>query len=132
MPPTDGGTALDHRLTAALDQRRAAGLYRHPRTVGPGGTPPWQIVDGRRCLGFSSNDYLGLARDPRIGAVLADAARTWGTGAGAAHLAGGHTRAHGELEEQLADWTGRPRVLLFSTGYMAYFLSLTFLLFSPV
>ncbi len=119
MPPTDSGTVLDHRLTAALDRRRAAGLYRHPRTVQPGDTPPWQIVDGRRCLGFSSNDYLGLARDPRIGRVLADAARTWGVGAGAAHLAGGHTRAHAELEEQLADWTGRPRALLFSTGYMA-------------
>lgn len=119
MPQTDRGSALDQALTAALDQRRAAGLYRRPRTVEPGLAAPWQIVDGRRCLGFASNDYLGLARDPRIAAVLAGAAGTWGTGAGAAHLAGGHTRAHGELEECLADWTGRPRALLFSTGYAA-------------
>jgi 8-amino-7-oxononanoate synthase len=119
MPRTDCGNTLDQDLAAALERRRSAGLYRHARTVEPGGAPPWQMVDGRRCLGFSSNDYLGLARDPRISAALAKAAGTWGTGAGAAHLAGGHTRAHAELEEQLADWTGRPRALLFSTGYMA-------------
>lgn len=119
MPRTDCGSALDRGLAAALEQRRSAGLYRHPRIVEPGEAPPWQVVDGRRCLGFSSNDYLGLARDPRVGAALAKAAGTWGTGAGAAHLAGGHTQAHAELEEQLADWTGRPRALLFSTGYMA-------------
>ena len=119
MLRTDGGPALDEALAAALDQRRRAGLYRRPRTVEPGAAPPWQVVDGRLCLGFSSNDYLGLARDARIATVLSGAAGTWGTGAGAAHLAGGHTRAHGELEERLADWTGRPRALLFSTGYMA-------------
>ncbi len=40
-------------------------------------------------------------------------------GSGAAHLISGHSRAHHALEEELAEFTGRPRALLFSTGYMA-------------
>ncbi len=125
MPGPDTGQARDEALSRALDNRRLAGLYRQPRVVDAGLQAPWQIVDGRRCIGFSSNDYLGLARDPRIADVLAKAAGIWGTGAGAAHLAGGHTREHEALEETLAEWTGRPRALLFSTGYMANLGALT-------
>lgn len=77
------------------------------------------IVDGRALLNFCSNDYLGLAGDHRIADALAAGASKWGTGSGASHLICGHTTAHHELEEALADFTGRPRALLFSTGYAA-------------
>ena len=50
---------------------------------------------------------------------MIEAARTWGVGSGASHLVSGHTREHHALEEELAQFTGRPRALLFSTGYMA-------------
>jgi 8-amino-7-oxononanoate synthase len=50
---------------------------------------------------------------------LARGAERWGVGAGASHLLAGHTAAHHALEEELADAVGRPRALLFSTGYMA-------------
>jgi len=43
----------------------------------------------------------------------------WGVGSGASHLVSGHTAAHHELEEALADFTGRPRALLFGSGYAA-------------
>ena len=76
-------------------------------------------MDGRRLVGFCSNDYLGLAGHPAVARALARGAERWGAGAGAAHLLGGHTAAHAALEEALAEWTGRPRALLFSTGYMA-------------
>lgn len=76
-------------------------------------------VDGRRLLNFCSNDYLGLAGDPRVAAALANGAAKWGTGSGASHLVCGHTAAHHELEEALAAFVGRPRALLFSTGYAA-------------
>ena len=125
MAGTDSPRARDEALSRALERRRKAGLYRRPRVVDAGFEAPWQMVDGRRCIGFSSNDYLGLARDPRIADVLAQAAGRWGTGSGAAHLAGGHTREHEALEETLAEWTGRPRALLFSTGYMANLGALT-------
>jgi 8-amino-7-oxononanoate synthase len=76
-------------------------------------------VDGRELLNFCSNDYLGLAHDARLGTAMAEAARRWGAGAGAAHLLTGHTREHHELELELAAFTGRESALLFSTGYMA-------------
>jgi 8-amino-7-oxononanoate synthase len=77
------------------------------------------VVEGRRLLNFCSNDYLGLAGDPRVAEAMAQAARRWGAGAGAAHLVTGHGYEHHALEEELADFTGRERALLFSTGYMA-------------
>jgi 8-amino-7-oxononanoate synthase len=77
------------------------------------------VVDGRVLLNFCSNDYLGLAGDPRVAAALAAGAERWGTGSGASHLICGHTAVHHELEEALADFVGRPRALLFSTGYAA-------------
>ena len=75
--------------------------------------------NGQRLLAFCSNDYLGLAQDPRLIAALKKAADENGVGSGSAHLICGHRREHAALEEALADWTGRERALLFSTGYMA-------------
>lgn len=68
---------------------------------------------------FISNDYLGFANHPVLKKALCDAAEKYGTGSGASHLLGGHSRAHQQLEEALAAFTGRDRALLFSTGYMA-------------
>ena len=105
-------------LSADLTQRRAAGLYRTRRIQGrPQG--PRALVDGREMLAFCGNDYLGLANHPELAAALGRGADRWGLGSGAAHLVNGHSAAHHALEEELADWLGRPRALLFSTGYMA-------------
>jgi 8-amino-7-oxononanoate synthase len=76
-------------------------------------------VDGRPMLAFCSNDYLGLANHPEVVKALQHGAERYGVGSGAAHLINGHSRAHHLLEEELAEFTGRPRALLFSTGYMA-------------
>jgi len=105
-------------LTSALEQRRADRLYR-TRRVTESAQGPEMIIDGRDVLGFCSNDYLGLAADPRLAEAMADGARQWGTGSGAAHLVNGHSEPHHALEEELAAFTGRERALLFSTGYMA-------------
>lgn len=77
------------------------------------------LLDGRRLLNFCSNDYLGIAGDPRLAEALCAAANRWGVGSGAAHLVTGHTLEHHALEEELADFTRREAALLFSTGYMA-------------
>jgi 8-amino-7-oxononanoate synthase len=76
-------------------------------------------VDGRDYLSFCSNDYLGLAADPRIAAAAAEAMRRFGLGAGASHLVSGHHRIHDDLELALAKFVGLPRALLFSSGYLA-------------
>lgn len=112
---------LTEELSAELGRLAAAGLYRCRRVVAQHADldPAELLVDGRRCLAFCSNDYLGLARDRRVAAALADGAIAWGAGSGAAHLVTGHTTEHQALEEELAEFTGMPRALLFSTGYMA-------------
>ncbi|HHH47545.1 MAG TPA: aminotransferase class I/II-fold pyridoxal phosphate-dependent enzyme, partial [Gammaproteobacteria bacterium] len=109
---------MEAELNAALVERRAQALYRARRVV-DGPQAPQQTVDGRRVLSFCSNDYLGLANHPAVIAALQRGADDYGVGAGAAHLINGHSRAHHALEEELAEFTGRPRALLFSTGYMA-------------
>jgi 8-amino-7-oxononanoate synthase len=76
-------------------------------------------IAGRPLVDFSSNDYLGLARHPGVAAAMAASAEHSGAGSGASHLITGHGIEHARLEEELADFTGRERALLFSTGYMA-------------
>jgi 8-amino-7-oxononanoate synthase len=105
-------------LSEALRKRNASGLYRRRQVIdGPQGVE--LSVDGRQLLSFCSNDYLGLANHPAVVAAFRKGLDAYGAGSGAAHLITGHSRAHHALEEELADFTGRPRVLLFSTGYMA-------------
>ncbi|KJK09338.1 8-amino-7-oxononanoate synthase [Pseudomonas alkylphenolica] len=111
-------------LRARLDQRRAADLYRQrPLLQSPQG--PQVVVDGQPLLAFCSNDYLGLANHPEVIAAWRAGAERWGVGGGASHLVIGHSSPHHEVEEALADLTGRPRALLFSTGYMANLGALT-------
>jgi 8-amino-7-oxononanoate synthase len=109
---------LLQRLADAHAERARASLLRRLRTVERIDGAMIQI-DGRRLLNFASNDYLGLAQHPALREALALAAARWGVGASAAHLLGGHRDEHAALEQALAEWTGRERALLFSTGYMA-------------
>ena len=105
-------------LSRQLKQRRQNSLYRERRVLdSPQGVEI--TIDGKQLLSFCSNDYLGLANHPDVIAAFHRGLDQYGAGSGAAHLVTGHSRAHHELEEALADFTGRPRALLFSTGYMA-------------
>lgn len=105
-------------LAARLAERRAADLYRQrPLLQSPQG--PNVVVDGQPLLAFCSNDYLGLANHPEVIAAWQAGAERWGVGGGASHLVVGHSTPHHQVEEALAELTGRPRALLFSTGYMA-------------
>lgn len=109
---------LHERLKGALAARRLQHLHRSRRVLeGPQGVAV--RLGDRSLVSFCSNDYLGLANHPEVVRALAEGARRYGAGAGASHLVSGHLRVHHELEEQLADFVGRPRALLFSTGYMA-------------
>ena len=109
---------LDDKLVVDLKRRQAAHLYRVRDVLATSqGVEP--VIDGKRYLAFCSNDYLGLAADPRVVVALQRGASVYGVGSGASHLVSGHSRAHHALEEELAEFTGRARALLFSTGYMA-------------
>ncbi|MFT0211540.1 8-amino-7-oxononanoate synthase [Pseudomonas sp. F1_0610] len=111
-------------LSARLAQQQAQHLYRQrPLLESPQGAQV--IVDGKTYIAFCSNDYLGLANHPQLVSALHAGARRYGVGGGASHLVIGHSQAHHQLEEALAQLTQRPRALLFSTGYMANLAAIT-------
>jgi 8-amino-7-oxononanoate synthase len=109
-------------LQAQIDALDAQGLRRFRRTVS---TPcgPRVEVDGRPLLSFNSNDYLGLAAHPRVVEALREGASRYGAGSGASHLVSGHSKAHAQLEDKLAEFLSpqleQARALYFCTGYMA-------------
>ena len=109
---------LEQRLAAELKQLRAADLYRVRRAV-EGGHGVALTVQGKPCINFCSNDYLGLAADPRLAEAAKRALDASGTGSGASALISGYNREHAQLEEELAEFLQKPRVLLFSTGWAA-------------
>jgi len=116
--PCSPEACMPFDLSTRLAERRAANLYRQrPLLESPQG--PLVQVDGRELLAFCSNDYLGLANHPQVIEAWRAGAQKWGVGGGASHLVIGHSTPHHQLEEALAEFTGRPRALLFSTGYMA-------------
>ncbi len=86
------------------------------------------IIDGRCLCNFSSNNYLGLANHAEIKQSFQKAIDQYGVGSGSAHLISGHSISHHRLEEELAEFTGRDRALLFSNGYMANLGAITALL----
>ena len=91
----------EHALEAVRSEDRYRELPEHGLT---------NVID------FSSNDYLGLATDAQVVEALKRATRV---GSGGARLLGGRSREHTLLEDELADWLGRERALLFSSGYLA-------------
>lgn len=105
-------------MQAQLDELREQQMYRRRRVLDAAQGREVQ-VGGRRLLNFCSNDYLGLAADGRVRAAFKAGIDRWGAGSGASHLVCGHMAVHHELEDALAEFTQRPRALLFSSGYAA-------------
>ena len=115
---------LEDQLASLSDQQ----LRRQLREVQTP-TAPSLVVDGESLTAFCSNDYLGLASDPRVIEALREGALRYGAGSGASHLISGHSTAHAALEARVADMQAahliKPRALFFSTGYMANLAVLT-------
>lgn len=106
------------RLEEVLSSRADEGLMRQ-RKVRHSPVAPEVTVNNKSFLNFASNDYLGLANHPFVVKAFKEATDRYGVGGGAAQIVSGYTAAHQMLEEALADFLGYPRVLVFSTGYMA-------------
>nr|WP_238324526.1 8-amino-7-oxononanoate synthase [Paenarthrobacter aurescens] len=101
--------AMTHWLQDQARVRERRGLVRSPlvRGVNPG------MID------LASNDYLGLATDPRLAEAAREAIAMWGTGATSSRLVAGTTELHLELEHELAHLIGADAALVFSSGYLA-------------
>lgn len=96
-------------LAAQAATREEAGLTRRLRPRGADDPT----------IDLAGNDYLGLSRDPDVRQAAADAALTWGGGAGASRLVTGTLDLHAELEDELAAYLGQPSALVLSSGYAA-------------
>lgn len=114
-------STLDAALRDELSSIAAADRYRRRRVVEiiDPAAPTHVKVDGRECVNFCSNDYLGLATHADLRRAMSAAVARHGVGSGAAHLVTGHSVEHLALEQELATFLGYERALLFSTGYMA-------------
>ncbi|HLY11211.1 MAG TPA: 8-amino-7-oxononanoate synthase [Planctomycetota bacterium] len=105
-------------IRSELETLRRAQLIREPRVI-ERLRGPYVTIGGRERLSFCSNDYLGLAQDPRLAAAAAKAAAEFGWGSGSARTMSGTTRWHAALEDAIAGFKRLPAALVFPSGYMA-------------
>lgn len=110
--------AMQDRLADAARVRDRRGTVRATR-IGAG----WEEDAGSGALDgpldLASNDYLGLSTDRRLKAAAIAATERYGTGARASRVVTGTLPVHNELELALAELTGQPAALAFSSGYAA-------------
>lgn len=105
-------------LPGALDELRDADLLRVLTYCG--GAPDAEVqIDGVRHLLLASNNYLGLANDPRVLAGAHAALDQYGAGAGASRLVTGSLDLHRQLEERIAALKHADDALVFPTGFQA-------------
>jgi len=113
---TDLGPSWLDEIPDRLADLDAALLTRRRREVAPAGGA-WMTVDGRRMLGFCSNDYLGLSQHPALRDAAIAGALRYGVGSGASPMVSGHSQANAALERELAAFVDLERALYFYAGY---------------
>lgn len=101
-----------------LEQQRHTDRYRRCTPV-DGVTGSQLVFAGKKYLNFSSNDYLGLNNHPQIVKALAEGADKFGVSSSASSLVTGYNFAHQALEDTIATWLNREKVLLFTSGFSA-------------
>jgi 8-amino-7-oxononanoate synthase len=112
------GQTHDSYLETQTQALKDAGLWRTLQPLA-GACGPTVRIGEEELLLFCSNNYLGLAADPRLTEAAAAAARALGAGSGASRLVCGSLALHGELEARLAQLKGKQDCVLFSSGYLA-------------
>ena len=105
-------------IDTELESLRRQGLGRQA-VVRQGRQGAWIRLGGRRLINFGSNDYLGLAADPRLASAAATAIADEGCGSGASPLISGRSRSQEQLERALAHFEGTEAALVFPSGYAA-------------
>ena len=121
-PLTPSLTNMGHQayqwIDKALDTIHKAHWYRQVQPL-EGKAGPEMGLDGRKVINFASNDYLGLAGDPRLAEAAIAAIQTYGTGSTGSRLLSGHRSLHRQLEQTIAAWKGTEDAIVFSSGYLA-------------
>ncbi len=109
---------MSDAFTEATEALKRRGLYRRLRRV-DGDQGPEIVLDGRRALNFSSNNYLGLATHPALKKAAQDAIERYGCGSGASRLISGNMALYDELEAKIAKLKSAEAALVFNSGYQA-------------
>ncbi|HEX7878578.1 MAG TPA: glycine C-acetyltransferase [Candidatus Eisenbacteria bacterium] len=117
-------------IDAELERLKSEGLYNQIRTIGSA-QGAWIEIDGRRVLNLCSNNYLGLANDPRLKKRAAEAIEKWGVGPGAVRSIAGTTSLHDELERKLSAFKKREATLSVQSGLLANVATIPALMESP-
>ncbi|WP_236243957.1 5-aminolevulinate synthase [Streptomyces sp. CC210A] len=116
-------------LAGKLTDLKASGLYREFTPCSYlAEEPGYALHQGRRIQVWCTNDYLGMSQNPQVMEAQIASTRRHGTGNGGSRNIAGTSEAHVELEARLAAWHRRPRALVFTSGYVANFETLTTLL----
>ena len=105
-------------LQKDLEGLRQKDLYRSPDVVDRQ-VRSEIVIQNKKYINFSSNNYLGLANHPQVSRQAAQALKKWGSGSGASRLLSGNLKIHDELETQLAQFKGEEAAAIFSSGYLA-------------
>lgn len=109
---------LDEILAGELRRLDEHSLRRRLKEVG-GAQGRFLMLEGRRVLNFSGNDYLGLANHPALLQAARESMELYGLGSGASRLLSGTQTPHLALEKELAQWKNTEASLVFSSGYAA-------------
>lgn len=110
--------SLEHFIKQQLSAWRDSSGWRK-RTIIDASKGRFLSVNGQKYLNFSGNDYLGLSQHVAIIAAWQRGAAEYGTGSGGSGHITGYTKAHHQLEAQLAEWLGYSNALLFISGFAA-------------
>lgn len=101
-----------------LRELKAKKLFRQFKTT-QSPSEEWVVIDGKKLLNLSSNNYLGLANDLRVKIGAMKALETYGFGATASRLVVGNYELYDQLEKEIASFKGTEDALVFNSGYTA-------------
>ncbi|MGY1687943.1 aminotransferase class I/II-fold pyridoxal phosphate-dependent enzyme [Geodermatophilus sp. SYSU D00867] len=110
---------LGNPLAALLREHDRAGVGTHGVPTAGAPEPVTVYDDGVPRVNLGSNNYLGLAGDPRVVEAAVAAVRRFGTSTSGSRVLNGTTRLHLQLEEELADHYGVEAAVLTSSGVNA-------------
>ena len=109
---------MNKLLIKELQNLKEINLYRRLKSQ-ENLSPTKAIIDGRKVIMFSGNDYLGLSTHPKVKEAAAKACEKYGTSATAARLISGNHELYKRLEESLGGFKNKEAVLIYPSGYMA-------------
>jgi glycine C-acetyltransferase len=105
-------------IKAEIENLKKAGLYVNIRTV-ESAVSAWMVVDGKRVLNLTSNNYLGFANEPRLREAAKRALDEYGIGPAAVRTISGTMSLHLILEKLLAEFKGAEAVISYQSGFKA-------------